>query len=173
LLKGSQLPSILFVCTANQFRSPIAAACLLKNIENENTGRKWIIESAGTWARAGLPAPAIALQVADQLGLDGLDRHLTRQIDQKLLTEFDLIIVMEIGHKEAICSEFPSVGGRVYLLPEIVDGISYDIPDPSDPGIDPGEIGRELDMLIAKGKDKILQLAERLRRYSSPEREDA
>jgi protein-tyrosine phosphatase len=167
------MPSILFVCTANQFRSPIAAACLLKNIEHENTGRKWIVESAGTWARAGLPAPAIALQAANQLGLDGLDRHLTRQIDQELLTKFDLIIVMEIGHKEAMRSEFPSVVGRVYLLPEIVDGISYDIPDPSDPNIDPEEVGRELSMLIARGKEKILQLAEPLGKYPSPERENA
>jgi protein-tyrosine phosphatase len=163
------MPSILFVCTANQFRSPIAAACLLKNIEGENAGRKCIVESAGTWARAGLPAPAIALQVADQLGLDGLDRHLTRQIDQKLLAKFDLIVVMETGHKEAICSEFPSVGRRVYLLPEIVDGTPYDIPDPGDPGIEPREIGREINMVIARGKEKILQLAEPPGKSPSPE----
>jgi protein-tyrosine-phosphatase len=164
------MPSILFVCTANQFRSPIAAACLLKNIDQENTDRKWIIESAGTWARAGLPVPDIALQIADQLGLDRLDSHLTRQIDQKLLNKFDLIIVMEIGHKEAICSEFPSVCGRLYLLSEIVDGFAYDIPDPAKSDISTNDIGRELYMLITKGKGKILRLAETLYKSRSPER---
>ena len=165
------MPSVLFVCTANQFRSPIAAACLLKNIEQENTDRKWTIESAGTWARVGLPAPDVALQIANQLGLNGLDRHLTRQIDQKLLDEFDLIIVMEIGHKEAICSEFPSVCGRLYLLSEIVDGFAYDIPDPADSGINPNEVGREIFMLTVRGKEKILRLAETFCKSRLPERE--
>ena len=163
------MPSILFVCTANQFRSPLAAACLLKTMEHEDTGRAWIVESAGTWAKAGLPAPDIALQVASQLGLEGLEGHRTRQVDHDLLDQFDLILVMESGHKEALCSEFPSVGRRVHLLPEIADGIPYDIPDPADARIEPNEVGRELNMLIARGKEKILQLAERLRKYSSPE----
>jgi protein-tyrosine phosphatase len=156
------MPSVLFVCTANQFRSPIAAACLLKNIEQENKRRNWIVESAGTWTRDGLHAPAITLQIASQLGLDGLDHHLSRQIDQKLLNDFDLIIVMEIGQMEAICSEFPSVCGRLHMLSEIVDGIAYDIPDPANVDVNPNDVGHELNMLIMRGKDKILQLAETL-----------
>src|SRR6266511_4333719 len=103
------MPSILFVCSANQFRSPIAAACLIKNIKQVNRERKWIVESAGTWTSTGLLMPDFALQVGNQLGLDGLSNHQTRQVDQKLLNEFDLIIVMEIGHKEAISHEFPWV----------------------------------------------------------------
>jgi len=167
------MPSVLFVCTANQFRSPIAAACLLKNIEQENTDRKWIVESAGTWTRDGMPAPDIALQIANQLGLDGLDKHLTRQIEQKLLNGFDLIIVMEIGHKEAICSEFPSVCDRLYLLSEIVDEFAYDIPDPANSDVDPKDIGRELYVLMTRGKGKILQLAESLGKYQSLKRKDS
>jgi protein-tyrosine-phosphatase len=166
------MPSVLFICTANQFRSPIAAACLLKNMEQENTHRKWIVESAGTWTRAGLPAPDIALQIANQLGLNGLDGHLTRQIDKKLLNEFDLIIVMENGHKEAICTEFPSVCDRLYLLSEVVDSSLYDISDPADPNINPKDVGGEIHMLITRGKGKILQLAESLGKTQSPEQED-
>ena len=161
------MPSILFICTANQFRSPIAAACLRKHIEQQNTDAKWIIESAGTWTRDGMPAPKIALQVASQLGVERLDRHLTRQIDQHLLNRFDLIVVMETGHKEALCTEFPTVCTRLYLLAAIVDGLSYDIPDPADAGINPNEIGRDLDLLITKGKGKILQLAESLSKSQS------
>ena len=126
------MPSILFVCTANQFRSPIAAACLLKNIKQGGTEKDWIVESAGTWTKDGLGVPGATLQIAEQLGLDRLNRHHSRQINQKLLDDFDLIIVMEIGHKEAIRSEFPLVYGRVYMLSEIVDGYLYDIPDPAD-----------------------------------------
>ena len=156
------MPSILFVCTANQFRSPIAAACLLKQIEQENIDNKWKVESAGTWAENGLRAPGITLQVAASLGLSGLESHLTRQVDGDLLDPFDLIILMEVGHKEAIGSEFPSIRQRLYLLSEIVEGISYDIPDPAYLGVDPFDIGREIYEMIAQGKEKILQLAESL-----------
>ena len=117
------MPSVLFVCTANQFRSPIAAACFLKHIEREALDTKWKVESAGTWTESGMHAPGIALQVARSLGLDGLESHLTRQVEQDLLDQFDLVIVMEKGHKEAIYTEFPSARQRLYLLSEIVEGI--------------------------------------------------
>lgn len=156
------MPSVLFICTANQFRSPIAAACLLKQIGHENLDQKWKIESAGTWAENGLRAPGITLQVAASLGLNGLENHLTRQVDGDLLDPFDLIILMEMGHKEAIGSEFPSVRQRLYLLSEIVDGIPYDIPDPAYLGVDPFDIGREIYNMIVKGKERISQLAESL-----------
>jgi protein-tyrosine-phosphatase len=166
------MPSILFVCTANQFRSPIATACLLKHIRNPYTQGGWLAESAGTWARDGQPAPSITLRVARQLGLDGLDRHVSRQIDQGLLDRFDLIIVMEGGQKEAIGCEFPSVGGRLYMLSEIVDGIVYDIPDPAHLGNHADDVGHELYMLIIKGKEKILRVAENLSKPESLERKN-
>lgn len=153
------MPSILFVCTANLFRSPLAAACLVKNIEEENSDGTWIVESAGTWSMVGLSVPKLTRQAARQVGLAGLDRHHTKRIHQEMLNHFDLIIVMEAGHKEAISVEFPCARDRVYLLSEIVDGIPYDILDPADPDVDAYEIARELDRLITTGKEKILQLA--------------
>jgi protein-tyrosine phosphatase len=155
------MPSVLFVCTANQFRSPIAAACFSKLIEREQGAKSWRVESAGTWANSGTRAPDIAVQVAESLGLPRLDRHLSRQIDRQLLEGFDLVIVMETGHKEAICIEFPSICQRTYLLSEIVDGISYDIPDPpNSASVTPDEAGTILFDLLARGKEKILKLAE-------------
>ena len=158
------MPSILFVCTANQFRSPIAAACLQQVLDQESHGDDWVVGSAGTWAKAGLPMPVFAMQISRKLGLPGIDRHVTRQVDKKLLDHFDLIIVMETGHKEAIASEFPATRGRVYLLSEIVDGISYDIVDPADPDVDPDQVAIELQALIKKGANQILRLAQLLHR---------
>ncbi len=162
------MPSILFVCTANQFRSPLAAACLLLAIDHEDTDTKWVVESAGTWTTPGLPAATSAIQVAKQLRLTGLDHHLTRQLDRQLLDQFDLIVVMESGHKEAILTEFPSVCNRVYLLSELVDDFPYDIPDPVGPGVDPGEVGRDLYRILARGKEKILGFARSLSSMQSP-----
>lgn len=162
------MPSILFVCTANQFRSPLAAASLLRAVDPENSDAKWIVESAGTWTTPGMPAATSAVQIAKQLRLTGLDHHLTRQLDQQLLDRFDLILVMESGHKEAISTEFPAVCNRVYLLSELVDDFPYDIPDPVGPGVDPGEVGRDLHRIIARGKEKILGLAVTLSGMQSP-----
>ena len=158
------MPSVLFVCTANQFRSPIAAACLRELLARENLEHEWRVESAGTWAEDGLRTPGFAARAADSLGLGGLESHRTRQVDQELLERFDLILVMEAGHKEALCAEFPSVCRRVYLLSELVDGLPYDIPDPAVPGVDPGAAGSMIFDLIARGGDKILKLAQAQRR---------
>ena len=158
------MPSVLFVCTANQFRSPIAAACFTKLLARENLTGKWRVESAGTWAQSGLGAPGFAIRVARSLGLAGLEGHLTRQVEQALLDQFDLVIGMETGHKEALCREFPSACQRLFLLSEIVEGIPYDIPDPAGPGVDAADIGREIFTLVARGKEKIISLAESLRR---------
>lgn len=162
------MPSVLFVCTANQFRSPLAAASFLKLLEDERTGENWVIESAGTWTKDHLPAAGIALQAARQFGVVGLSRHRTRQISQDLLDQCDLIIVMEMGQKEAISAEFPSVQQRLFLLSEIVEGLAYDIPDPSEHGVYANDVARELTRLIIRGKEKILQLAKSLARLRTP-----
>ena len=160
------MPSVLFICTANQFRSPFAAACLLDAIQAEHPTGVWIVESAGTWTKAGMPTPELSRQIAIGLGLKGLERHQTRQVDRGLLSQFDLIIVMEAGHKEALCIEFPFIKKRVYMLSEIVEGIQYDIPDPAAPDVDPNEVAQELITLINKGVNKIIHLAESL--FSKP-----
>ena len=153
------MPSVLFVCTANQFRSPIAAACLISFIHQEDKPEKWRAESAGTWTKPGLPISPLALQIARPLGLRGLESHITRQVSQEILDQFDLILVMESGHLEAIASEFHNVFGRLMMLSEVVDGRPYSILDPADQGNDPYEVASELQMLMQRGGNKILKLA--------------
>jgi protein-tyrosine phosphatase len=158
------MPSILFVCTANQFRSPIAAACFWQQVAGQEDAQEWQVESAGTWAQAGLPAPDFAVKAAASVGVRGLRGHRTRQVDAALLERFDLVMVMESGHKESLCAEFPSVCERVYLLAGIVDDLAYDIPDPARRGVDPAVVASIISDLIAKGKDRIIRLVEIHRR---------
>lgn len=49
------MPSVLFACTANRFRSPIAAARFSHCLQNEVDVQDWRVGSAGTWAEPGLP----------------------------------------------------------------------------------------------------------------------
>ena len=121
-------------------------------------GKRWHLDQA----RAA--AASSALQIAQRLGLRGLESHVTQEVSQELLDQFDLILVMETSHLEAIASEFHHIHGRLMLLSEIVDGIPYSILDPSDPVNDPDEVASELQMLIKRGGNKILNFAQSLHR---------
>jgi len=156
------MPSILIICTANQFRSPLAAALLSRQLELDHPNSAWRVESAGTWTKPGFPATSFVTHIARDFGLSDLETHRTRQVDQALLSSFDLCIVMEAGHKEALDNEFPSARGRVYLLSTIVEGVPYDIPDPARPGVDPVEVAHELKSLIDNGTARIVRLAQAL-----------
>jgi len=123
------MPSILFVCTANRIRSPFAAALFKKLLTEVNpAGPAWEIASAGTWATTDLPVDSVVLDLASQWNLNFED-HKTRQVDHRLLNEFDLILVMEKGQKEALHYEFPQFAHKILLLTEIC-APPYDFPDP-------------------------------------------
>jgi protein-tyrosine phosphatase len=154
------MPSVLFVCTGNQYRSPITAAAFVKQLERDGNAAQWTVDSAGTWTSTGLPPFSDAIRVARSLGLDIAD-HKTCPIDALDLSKYDLIVVMEQGHKEAILSEFPGARGRVHLISEIGDHIPYDIPDPVNPGSDPSLVANQLLGLIQRGYPRICQLAAR------------
>ena len=156
------MPSVLFVCRANQFRSPLAAALFLKRLGSAHRACEWQVGSAGTWTDPGLPAAPSAVKIAEKLGLPGVKSHLTQQVSQQLLDAYDLILMMEMGQLEAVASEFHTVFGRSMLLSEAADGIPYDIPDPVDSANDADDVVSELRMLIDRGGDKIIKLAETL-----------
>ena len=154
------MPSILFVCTANQFRSPIAAAYFTNKLSAEGTPGTWAVESAGTWTPPGLEALPQAVASAAKLGLD-LKLHRTREVDAAMLSAADLIVVMEHGHKEAIEAEFPVVRGRVVLLGRLANVPGGDIPDPARDNFDqPEAAARLVYECIDKGFAELVKLSE-------------
>ena len=126
------MPSILFVCLANRYRSPLAAAFFCQCLEQASERGSWSVGSAGTWAQPGLPPDGRALQDARDRKLD-IKSHRSRQVNAILLSQSNLVLVMEAGQKEALQIEFPKDREKIYLLSEVTDGISYDIPDPFGP----------------------------------------
>jgi len=156
------MPSVLFVCTGNQFRSPIAAAAFTKKLNDEGGAAGWRVESAGTWAVAGKPPLPEAIRAAAACGLS-LEGHTACMVEASILSNSDLILVMEGGQKEAILSEFPNVSKRVFLLSEVAEGVAYDIPDPLAGEEDLSEeITKEVCDLVGKGFRKICELALKL-----------
>ena len=154
------MPSILFVCTANQFRSPLAALCFCKVLAYNRPAGKWVVDSAGTWAKDGLPPQPFLVKTANRLGLQGFDHQHSQRVNLKLMDQSDLIIVMETGHKEALRNEFPGSKNRIFLLSEIADGSVYDIYDPATVRVELDDIADQINRLVNKGFKRIIQAAE-------------
>ena len=154
--------SILFVCTANRYRSPFAEATFLQRLKKDGKAEEWCVGSAGTWTEAGLPVIQRVFLQAQELGLD-LGEHRSVEVDREILSEYALIVVMEIGHEEALQTEFPDRSERIFLLSEIVDNIVYDIPDPAKEAVeDADEIISELYALIQRGYAAICVLVDEM-----------
>jgi protein-tyrosine phosphatase len=147
------MTSILFVCTANRYRSPIAEACFKKELIEHEMGMDWNVLSAGTWTKDGLPPVQEAILKAEELGLD-IQIHRSQVVTEHLVQRSDLVLVMERGQKEALQVEFRSHRQRIALLTEIVEGTTQDI---SDPMIDPhnSDAGQIICSFIHAGFEKI------------------
>ncbi len=116
------------------------------------------MDSAGTWAVPGRIIYPDAAQAASKLGVD-VGGHVTRLVDEAMVSEYDLILVMEKGQREALNVEFPAARERVYLLSEMLDGVLFDIPDPVSSTDDTDVILRDMCDVIRHGLPRIMELA--------------
>ncbi|MEW6285012.1 MAG: low molecular weight phosphotyrosine protein phosphatase [Chloroflexota bacterium] len=157
------MPSVLFVCTANRFRSPLASAFFKNELDQNSAAAQWTVDSAGTWAERGLPPLPEASLIARKYDLD-LTRHRSKPVTASLLTAQDLILVMEAGQREALQNEFPAIGGRVHLLSWAAERRNYDIPDTIHSLDAMLEVSAVLHDLIHKGFSNICELAAQFHR---------
>lgn len=98
---------VLFVCSGNAFRSPVAEA-LLKKFKPVIDG-----DSAGTH-----PAIPVSEDARRYLAREGAEQYLKRApegLDEKELSGYDLIVAMEPIHKDAVLSKCPECEGRIVV----------------------------------------------------------
>ncbi len=150
---------VLFVCTANQCRSPMAEALLKSLVAQRDETDRWQIQSAGTWAGPGRPATPLAQTVMQRRGVD-ISGHRSRLIDAEMLAAASVVLVMTRHHLEAIQAEFPDVQGRVYLLSQLVNR-DFDIEDPYGGSPDDYELcASELQTILTAGYDRLVEMVD-------------
>jgi protein-tyrosine-phosphatase len=119
---------ILFVCTGNTCRSPMAEA-IARKIAIERGLQDVEAISAGTSAHEGTPASDGALLVGMERNLD-LGSHRSQMLTRDLVRDADLILAMGPHHLERI--EALGGSGRAYLLSDFAShgNAAHPISDP-------------------------------------------
>jgi protein-tyrosine-phosphatase len=122
------LKRLLFVCTGNTCRSPMAEGLFNKMLRDKGKDQKFTAISGGALAHEGQSASENAIIVMGKRGID-ISSHRARQISEELL-QADLILTMTNGHKQYILNQFPDARDRVFVLDDFVGGAGEDITDP-------------------------------------------
>lgn len=104
---------ILFVCTGNTCRSPLAAALV--------RARGIQAESAGIAACPGAPATPQAVRAAARRGED-LTGHRAQPVTGQLMAQADAVYAMTDAHGDLLRARFPAFADKVRVLsPQISD----------------------------------------------------
>lgn len=118
---------ILFVCTGNTCRSPMAEYLYNDMVKGLSAPKGC---SAGLLAADSDPATVYAIKAMRDFKLD-LSPHRSRMLSRSMLAEASLVVTMTDSHKAELLRRFPAFSQKVVRLTEFSPALNpVDIPDP-------------------------------------------
>jgi protein-tyrosine-phosphatase len=143
---------VLFICTDNSCRSPMAENVLKKLIHDNH----WTLEcgSAGLAAFNGVPAAQDAVEACKEKGID-LSAHQSQPLSKALVIESDLILTMTGKHKESILRKMPELESKISLLSDYAGQGIEDVEDPVGQSFEQYQkVFAQIEGYLLKAKDK-------------------
>ena len=116
---------LLFVCTANICRSPMAAGAA--SAYAQRRGWEIDVDSAGVMGLVDRPADPLAIKVMAEVGID-LSEHHSKGVSDEVVAWADFILVMELRHQIKLHHDFPASENKVLMLGTF--GGTHEIRDP-------------------------------------------
>jgi protein-tyrosine-phosphatase len=108
---------ILFVCTGNTCRSPMAEGLFSRMVKQRN--KNWQARSAGVSASGGSPVSRHAATILNSKGAS--DKQRSDFLANEWIEWADLVLTMTSSHKYAVIHRFPGAADKVYTLKEFVE----------------------------------------------------
>ncbi len=110
--------SVLFVCTGNTCRSPMAEHMFKKMLMEYRLAEEVSVRSAGLSSVTGQHISHNALKVLVRRGLQHVERHRARRVSHEQVSGANLVLAMTMDHKREIIRRFPEAVDKVYTLLE-------------------------------------------------------
>lgn len=130
--------NIVFVCTGNTCRSPMAEALFKKELSATRLSYAVEASSAGLSAFSGERISAQTAELLREEGILHLDSRRSVQLDHHQVKEADLVLVMTTDHLKQLLARFPATEGKAFTLADYTKALeSSNINDP---------IGREIEI---------------------------
>lgn len=133
------------------------AEALFKDLLSRGGESKdWRVESAGVWAFEGVSATQMAREVMRERGLN-IEGHRSRPVDKEMLSEFDLVLVMENRHCSELRRLYPEFADRIQMMSAIA-GPAENIDDPVTGTMETYRTTVEIMLdLLERGFDQVLE----------------